>query len=208
MGVADSILSRAAARMIVAGASRIRVGSLTVVFPNGSRRTYGDPASPHRAEVRVRDRDAFVRMLLGGETGAGEAYTDGLWSSPDLAALLRLAALNREALALSGGWFRLPAQVAKTIEHRLRRNTVRQSRRNIAAHYDLGNEFYALWLDETMTYSSAVFTDPGQSLADAQREKYRRIASGAGITSDMHVLEIGSGWEASPSTRRGRSAAG
>jgi cyclopropane-fatty-acyl-phospholipid synthase len=194
MGVADSILSRAAVRMIVAGASRIRVGSLTVVFPNGSRRTYGDPASPHRAEVRVRDREAFVRMLLGGETGAGEAYTDGLWSSPDLAALLRLAALNREALALSGGWFRLPAQVAKTIEHRLRRNTVRQSRRNIAAHYDLGNEFYALWLDETMTYSSAVFTDPGQSLADAQREKYRRIASGAGITSDMHVLEIGSGW--------------
>ena len=193
-GVADSILSRAAVRMIVAGASRIRVGCLTVVFPNGVRRTYGDPASTDRAEVRVHDREAFVRMLVGGETGAGEAYTDGLWSSPDLAALLRLAALNRQALALTGGWFRLPAQLAKTIEHRLRRNTIRQSRRNIAAHYDLGNEFYALWLDETMTYSSAVFTHPEQALADAQREKYRRIAAGAGITSDMHVLEIGSGW--------------
>jgi len=108
--------------------------------------------------------------------------------------LLRLAARNREALALSAGWFRFPGQVVRTLAHRLRRNTRSGARRNIAAHYDLGNDFYRLWLDETMTYSSAVFESPDQSLADAQRAKYRRIAEGAGLREGMHVLEIGSGW--------------
>ena len=134
------------------------------------------------AEIRIHDRQAFVRLLLGGEIGAGEAYMDDLWSSPDLASLLHWAALNRDALALRGGWFRVPARLRTTIAHRMRRNTPRQSRRNIAAHYDLGNDFYRLFLDETMTYSSAVFTSPRQSLADAQRTKYQRIAEGAGLT--------------------------
>ena len=119
---------------------------------------------------------------------------DGLWSSPDLAGLLRWAALNRGSLALSTGWFRRPAQVRRTIAHRLRRNTKRQSRRNIAAHYDLGNDFYRTFLDETMTYSSAVFATPGQPLADAQRNKYRLMAEGAGLVRGQHVLEIGTGW--------------
>ena len=119
---------------------------------------------------------------------------DGLWSSPDLAGLLRWAALNRDSLALSTGWFRRPAQLRRTIAHRLRRNTKRQSRRNIAAHYDLGNDFYRTFLDETMTYSSAVFAAPDQSLADAQRNKYRLMAEGAGLIRGQHVLEIGTGW--------------
>ena len=101
---------------------------------------------------------------------------DGLWSSPDLAALLRLAARNRESLALSTGWFRVPLQLRRTLAHRTRRNTRRGARRNIAAHYDLGNDFYRLFLDETLTYSCAVFETPDQTLADAQRNKYRRIA--------------------------------
>jgi cyclopropane-fatty-acyl-phospholipid synthase len=133
-------------------------------------------------------------MLLGGETGGGEAYMDGLWSSPDLAALLRLAAANRSVLALSTGWWRWPAQLARTLTHRARRNTKANARRNISAHYDLGNDFYRLFLDETMTYSSAVFASPDQSLADAQRNKYRRMAEGAGLRAGMHVLEIGTGW--------------
>ncbi len=145
-------------------------------------------------EIRVHDEAAAVRMLLGGEIGAGEAYMDGLWSSPDLPALLRVAALNREALALSGGWWRLPLRLQKTLVHRARRNTVAGSRRNIEAHYDLGNDFYRLFLDETLTYSSAVFTAADQSLADAQRTKYRLIAERAGLRGGEHVLEIGSGW--------------
>jgi cyclopropane-fatty-acyl-phospholipid synthase len=119
---------------------------------------------------------------------------DGLWSSPDLPALAKLASINRDGLGLTRGWYRLPAKLAKTVAHRLRRNTIGGARRNIAAHYDLGNDFYRLFLDETLTYSSAVFATPDQSLADAQRNKYRRMAEGAGLQRGMHVLEIGTGW--------------
>jgi len=145
-------------------------------------------------EMRILDPAAGVRMLLGGEIGTGEAYMDGLWTSPDLPALLKVAALNREALAMPEGWWRLPFYLRKTVAHRARRNTVAGSRRNIEAHYDLGDDLYRLFLDETMTYSSAIFASPDQSLADAQRNKYRIIAERAGLQGGEHVLEIGSGW--------------
>ena len=192
--LAESILSRLAWRIAVSAAGRVRLGHLVVALPGGMRRTFGDARAHPSAEIRIHDRRALVKLLLGGETGGGEAYVDGLWSSPDLAGLLRWAALNRDSLALSTGWFRRPAQLRRTIAHRLRRNTKHQSRRNIAAHYDLGNDFYRTFLDETMTYSSAVFTDPDQPLADAQRNKYRRMAEGAGLVRGQHVLEIGTGW--------------
>ena len=145
-------------------------------------------------EIHVHDEAAARRLLLGGDMGAGEAYMDGLWSSPDLPALLRLAARNREALRLADGWWQLPLRAQKTLAHRRRRNTVRQAKRNIAAHYDLGNEFFELFLDETLTYSSAVFATPDQTLADAQRHKYARMAERAGLARGQHVLEIGTGW--------------
>jgi cyclopropane-fatty-acyl-phospholipid synthase len=175
-------------------ASRIRVGCLTVVEPDGRRHVYGDESSDQKAEIHVHDRAAARRVVMNGDTGAGEAYMDGQWSSPDLAALLSLAALNRESMDLSRGLLHGITQLPRTLLHRSRRNTVSGSRRNIAAHYDLGNDFYRLFLDDTMTYSSAVFESPEQSLADAQRNKYRLIAEGAGLRSGMHVLEIGSGW--------------
>ena len=190
----DSLLAATAWRVGVAAARRVRVGSLTIILPDGTRHMFGDRASELRGEIHVHDRQALVRMLLGGETGGGEAYMDGLWSSPDLAGFLRWAALNREALALSAGWWRAPAQLSRTLAHRRRRNTRPGSRRNIAAHYDLGNDFYRLFLDDTMTYSCAVFATPDQSLADAQRNKYCIMAEGAGLTRGQHVLEIGSGW--------------
>ncbi len=192
--VVGSVLERAAWRVGLAAASRIAVGQLTVVLPDGSRHVFGEAASQERAEIQVHDPQALVRMLIDGETGGGEGYMDGLWSSPDLAALLRLAARNREALALSAGWFRFPAQVGKTLAHRFRRNTRGGSRRNIAAHYDLGNDFYRLFLDESLTYSSAVFATPDDDLADAQRNKYRIVAANAGLRAGQHVLEIGTGW--------------
>ena len=195
---AGSILARLAWRVGLAAVQRIRVGSLTVVLPDGTRRAFGDADSDDRAEIRIHDSAALVRILLGGETAAGEAYMDGQWSSPDLPALIRVAALNRASLALSAGWWRVPAELRRIVAHRFRRNTRSQSRRNIAAHYDLGNDFYRLFLDETMTYSSAVFASPEQSLADAQRNKYRLIAEGAGLVAGSaagkHVLEIGCGW--------------
>ena len=188
------LLADAAQRALLGAMARIRIGRLTVVLPDGSRRTFGERESEIVGEIHVHDRAALVRLLVDGETGAGEAYMDGQWSSPDLAALLRLAALNRSALSLTGGWWRAPTQWLRTVAHRLNRNTIGRARRNIASHYDLSNELYRLFLDETMTYSSAVFTAASQSLADAQREKYRRMADLAGIEPGMHVLEIGSGW--------------
>ena len=187
-------LATAAERILLRAASRIRIGRLTVVMPDGRRRVFGERTAARTAEIHVHDPEAAVRLLLHGETGAGEAYMDGLWSSPDLEGLIELAALNRSALAMSGGWWRRPLELPRRLAHRARRNSKEQARRNIAAHYDLGNEFYRLFLDETMTYSAAVFEHPGQSLADAQRAKYRRIAEGAGLEAGMHVLEIGSGW--------------
>ena len=192
--VPDRTIGALAERVGLAAAAGIKVGCLTVVLPDGRRRVFGDPASARRAEIRIHDAAAAVRLLLRGETGAGEAYMDGLWSSPDLVALIELAALNRSGLALGQGWWRRILQVPRILAHRARRNTKDQASRNISAHYDLGNDFYRLFLDETMTYSSAVFDAPDQSLADAQRNKYRRIAEGAGLTSGQHVLEIGSGW--------------
>ncbi len=191
---AGSVLDRAAMRIMLGAVRRVRIGRLTIELPDGTSQVFGDPASDVSAAVRLHDPAAMLRMVLGGDTGAGEAYMDGTWSSPDLPALLKLASLNREALGLSGGWWRIPLRLQKTLRHRARRNTVHQSKRNIAAHYDLGNDFYRLFLDQTLTYSSAVFETPGQSLADAQRNKYRLLAEGAGLRGGEHVLEIGSGW--------------
>ncbi|MEO8468115.1 MAG: cyclopropane-fatty-acyl-phospholipid synthase family protein [Chloroflexota bacterium] len=189
-----TFVGRAAQRIMLAAAARWRIGRLIVVMPDGSARTFGDSSSDQSAEIRIHDPAATLRMFLGGDTGAGEAYMDGTWSSPDLPALLRLASLNRDALGLTGGWWRLPLRAQKAIAHRARRNTLRQSRKNIAAHYDLGNDFYRLFLDETLTYSSAVFASPDQTLADAQRNKYRLLAERANLAAGQHVLEIGSGW--------------
>ena len=144
-------MADAAQRVLFAAASRIRVGRLTVVLPDGSSRAFGDPASETRGEIVLHDRAAMVRLLVDGETGAGEGYMAGEWSSPDLAGLLHLAALNRQELSLVGGWWRMPTQAMRIVAHRLRRNTVRQARRNIASHYDLSNDLYRLFLDESMT---------------------------------------------------------
>jgi cyclopropane-fatty-acyl-phospholipid synthase len=190
----DPLFTQVAAKIALGAASRIGVGQLTVQLPNGSRRVFGDRESDLRGEMHIHDIEALKRILVGGEIGGGEAYMDGLWSSPDLVALISLAVANRHALALSKGWWRAPAKIARTLGHRRNRNTKDGSRRNIAAHYDLGNEFYRLWLDETMTYSSAVFETPEQSLAEAQRAKYRTMAERAGLEPNQHVLEIGTGW--------------
>jgi cyclopropane-fatty-acyl-phospholipid synthase len=195
VGVApDRLVEQAAERMMLAAARRIRVGRLAIATPDGRRRVFGDPSSDRIGEMHVHDRQAVVRMVLGGDTGAGEAYVDGLWSSPDLPAMLKVAALNRESLAMATGWWRLPIRLQRTLAHRARRNTIGGSRRNIEAHYDLGNDFYRLFLDETMTYSSAVFASPDQTLADAQRNKYAVVAERAGLRGGEHVLEIGTGW--------------
>lgn len=191
---ADSLVDRLAVRVMLAAARRIRFGRLVVELPDGRREEFGDPTTGLAAELRVHDIRGVRTILLGGDTGAGEAYMAGLWSSPDLPALAKLVSINRDGLGLTRGWWRMPAKLAKTVAHRLRRNTIDGARRNIAAHYDLGNDFYRLFLDETLTYSSAVFATPDQPLAAAQRNKYRVMAERAGLSAGQHVLEIGTGW--------------
>ena len=190
----DSLLTQVAGRIALSAASRLKIGMLAVRLPDGSQRIFGERDSELRGEMHIHDLEALRRLLIGGEVGGGEAYVDGLWSSPNLVELISLAVANRHALALSKGWWRVPAKLARTLAHQRNRNTEAGSRRNITAHYDLGNDFNRLWLDETMTYSSALFESPDQSLADAQRAKYRAIAERAGVEPDMHVLEIGTGW--------------
>lgn len=133
-------------------------------------------------------------MLTGGEIGFGEAYQDGICDSPDLEQLIRLAILNRQAVNLNKGAMRLLSKRANLRLHRSRANTKEQSKDNIHAHYDIGNPFFKLFLDETLTYSSAVFAYEAQPLADAQANKYQRMCEFAGITAESRVLEIGSGW--------------
>ena len=192
--VAIPAVNRVARRIMLAAARRIRVGRLTIALPDGARIVVSGAVNGPDAEIRIHDERGALRMFLGGESGAGEAYMDGLWSSPDLPTLLKLAAWNRDALALNRGWWRRVVAVPRILAHRARRNTIRQASRNIRRHYDLGNDFYRLFLDETMTYSSAVFTGPDQTLDDAQRTKYRIMAERAGLRPGMRVLEIGSGW--------------
>ncbi len=133
------------------------------------------------------------RAASGGSIGIAESYIDGEWDSPDVTQLLELVSLNVEVYEdmANQGWLQ---NMVESIRHWFHENTPSGSKRNIAAHYDLGNEFYKLWLDPSMTYSSAIFADGANSLESAQNDKYRSLAKRAGITPDSHVLEIGCGW--------------
>jgi cyclopropane-fatty-acyl-phospholipid synthase len=172
---------------------KIGGGELSVVFPNGSQRTFAGRAHVGpRAVLRITRTRALRRLALGGDIGFAEAYMDGDWESPDLTALLELA-LRNEAHA---GEFEpnLAQRLVNSIRHRLRRNTLGGSRRNIAYHYDLSNAFYRLWLDEGMSYSSALFESDDQPLAEAQVAKNRRLADSLGLRPGHRLLEIGCGW--------------
>ncbi len=169
------------------------VGRVEVVLPDGRRRVFGDTASPLGSRIQVHDWRFFTRLLHGATVGVGESYLQGEWSSSDLVSLVRIVIANRRALRRI-----TPAALANIASdkliHALRTNRLGRSRRNIAAHYDLSNELYALFLDDTMTYSAAYFTSPGDTLEQAQEAKYRRLAEKARIGPGDHVLEIGCGW--------------
>lgn len=174
--------------------SRLSAGRLTLVMPDGSEYELSSntEAGPH-AVIHVRNWRALRRFLTQGDFGFVEAYLDGDWDSPELSDVIELAAMNIDswnAKALQN----LFHKVRHRIGHLLRPNTRRGARKNIAAHYDLGNDFYAQWLDPTMTYSSAYFTDKNQPLPEAQIEKYRRIASMLDLRPEHHLLEVGFGW--------------
>ncbi len=186
----------AAARLLFSLLERLRSGHLTVVTPDGAVHEFGtrhDPSSP-RADLVLRDWSVCRDVLTGGDVAFAEGYMAGRWTTGNLTALLTLCAVNQQALAPAfyGRWW---TQAVFRLRHLLRSNTRAQARRNIHAHYDLGNAFYALWLDPTMTYSSALFAgDTGRSLAAAQEAKYERILRQVAPRPGDHLLEIGCGW--------------
>src|SRR4051812_44019765 len=174
--------------------SRLAAGRLTLIMPDRSVYSLDSKTGtgPH-AIIKVNRWRAVRRFMTDGDIGFVEAYMDGDWESPELADVIELAALNTKSLntrSLQG----LFTQLRNRLGHLLNANTRSGSRRNIAAHYDLGNDFYKQWLDPTMTYSSALFIKPGQSLPEGQIEKYRRIARLLDLKPEHHVLEIGFGW--------------
>jgi cyclopropane-fatty-acyl-phospholipid synthase len=155
---------------------------------------FGKPAGALSATITVRHPDFYSRILLGGSIGSAEAYMQGLWQADDLTVLFRILILNQAVLRdIDSRWTRLRAPAHKVF-HALRRDTRKGSRANIAAHYDLGNDFYALFLDETLTYSCAYFEADDSSLKDASLAKYDRVCGKLRLRPSDHVLEIGAGW--------------
>lgn len=183
----------ASARIIFFMLKRLRVGALNVTLPDGRTFEFGSAEKGQEAELIVENIKFFRMLLRRGSMGFAEAYMDGWWHTPDLSRLLNV--LNRNVdiytQTIERNW--LTKSMNKLI-HRLRPNTRAGSQKNIHAHYDLGNDFYELWLDTTMTYSAARFSNSQMSLRDAQNEKYRRLAQRAEIGANDHVLEIGCGW--------------
>jgi len=170
-------------------------GTLTLWTPDGRRRVFAgrDEHAGPEAVVAIHDYRALSRLLSGGDLGFGESYVDGQWDSPDLLALMELALVSADAFGevMLGGALR---RSVNRLWHRLRDNSRRGSRRNIAYHYDLGNRFYAHWLDSSMTYSAGIFGPGDISLEASQRSKYQRLFALADVKRGARVLEIGCGW--------------
>tara|TARA_B100000686_G_scaffold352923_1_gene456541 strand:+ start:1029 stop:2279 length:1251 start_codon:yes stop_codon:yes gene_type:complete len=154
----------------------------------------GDSNANLKAEVNVLNIRVYRRALLGGNTAAGEAYVDGWWTSPDITQVTRFFSRNLSMMDYWDsrfGWLLKPFSLFRLIS---RANTKRQAKRNILAHYDLGNNFYKTFLDSKMQYSSAIYKSPNDSLEDAQTNKLRRICEHLRLNEKDHLLEVGSGW--------------
>ncbi|TNC71441.1 SAM-dependent methyltransferase [Rubellimicrobium roseum] len=178
---------------VFAIASRLARGRLDIVLPDGRRFRAEGRQAGYVAEIVVHNPDLFARTVREGHLGFSDAYLDGWWSTPDLMAFMDFVNDDADDLydAFPGAFF---VRAYERLRFWLQSNTKTQARRNISRHYDLGNDFYRLWLDETMTYSSAVFDGGQQSLEAAQRRKYERMVDGMGAQPGDHVLEIGCGW--------------
>lgn len=175
-------------------------GQLILTMPDGNIHSFGGELQSSPARLNVRDNSFFQKVLFYGDIGFGEAYMDGLWDSEDITALISWMLLNyAHNPGVAGGKKLLSFNLLKfanRLIHLFRKNTKAQSQKNISEHYDLSNEFFELFLDESMTYSSAYYPSGRSSLEDSQLEKYRWLAEKVGIRRGMEVLEIGCGWGA------------
>ncbi|MDO9439215.1 cyclopropane-fatty-acyl-phospholipid synthase family protein [Hydrogenophaga sp.] len=184
----------AAARTVLQLLQHLTHGSLTLQLPDGSVQRFGRAEGPH-ASMRLHNWNVCSATLKSGDIGFAETYIAGDWSTSNLTALLSLLVGNRREVEdmVYGSWL---GRLAYRVKHLLNRNSRANSRKNIHAHYDLGNAFYSLWLDETMNYSSAWFESADQTMEAAQHAKVRRALRMAGVQPGDRVLEIGCGWGA------------
>tara|TARA_B100002019_G_scaffold244664_1_gene221715 strand:- start:1701 stop:2930 length:1230 start_codon:yes stop_codon:yes gene_type:complete len=173
--------------------SRIEAGELRAVFPSNFQKVYSGGQVGPTADIKINSWKLVPRLLLSGDMGLAESFLSGEWETSNLTQLILLGDINERAL----GNAVTPSKFINLIEklrHQRRDNSKRGSRRNIAAHYDLGNEFYSHWLDNSMSYSSALFTDFGEELEVGQNRKYQRLAKALKLKEGDQVLEIGCGW--------------
>ncbi len=200
----------AAARAVFRLLKQLKVGTLDVQLPDGSQAHFGGGVGGHdepRAAIRLHDWRVCQAALKSGDIGFAEAYIEGSWTSPDLAALLKLFIANRDAIEtmVYGTWW---GSLAYRLKHLLNRNSRHGSRKNIHAHYDIGNPFYRLWLDETMNYSSALFEgDFSKPTGEAQLAKVRRAIAECDLRPGQRLLEIGCGWGALAECAAGEAGA-
>jgi cyclopropane-fatty-acyl-phospholipid synthase len=185
-------------RFFVSVIDRLHRGKLTVNFPSGNAYSFSGSqdlidGKQFHAAWNLKSYRAVRRMLRGKSIGFAEAYMEGEWDSPDLTHFLELMACNMDAMESSVNKWSI-VRSWNRVQHLLRSNTRRGSRRNIAYHYDLGNDFYKMWLDSSMTYSSAVFDEQHQDMESAQENKYRLLAEELDLKAHHEVLEIGCGW--------------
>ena len=183
-----------AMRAVLAVFARIHKGRLTLIFPDQSRRTFGGGEPGIEAALTMNHYRFFRRLIWDAGIGLGEGYMAEDWQTSDLEAVLRLLIDNKPWLEKQSVFFEIVSRLRNRLSHLTRSNTLKNSRRNIRDHYDLGNQFFKLFLDETMTYSAAVFSAPEEDLAAAQRRKLSMMVEKARIGPDDHVLEVGSGW--------------
>ncbi|MCM2332212.1 MAG: cyclopropane-fatty-acyl-phospholipid synthase family protein [Pseudomonas sagittaria] len=188
-GLAAGLLRRAVLRQL----GQLRRGRLLLV-ESDERHSFGDPHAALHGEIHIHDSAAWGLVAGNGSIGAGEAYIHGYWSSPELTAVIRVLVANLAVLdALEGGLAALGRPVLRAL-HWLNRNSRAGAQKNIAAHYDLGNELFEAFLDRTMMYSAAMFLSPADSLEQAQLNKLERICQKLDLQPSDHLLEIGTGW--------------
>jgi cyclopropane-fatty-acyl-phospholipid synthase len=173
--------------------SRLRRGTLDVTLPDGRKVRLGGVEPGPAAAMTLTNYGFASRLLKGGDLGIAEAYLRGEWDTPDLTQFLYLFCVNHDLIQMMLGDNPL-MRFVQNVRHWFNRNTRRQARRNIYAHYDIGNAFYSAWLDPSMTYSSALFEDDTPDLTAAQHNKYRRLAEAIDLRPGQKVLEIGCGW--------------
>jgi len=192
--VPPSMIDRIGMNMVIGFLDRLPEGDLSLTTPDRKKMHFGQPGTQPSLELTIREYRFFRRVMVSGDTGFGEAYTDGDWSTSDLPGLLTLLASNEAVMDDRSIITSAIGRAINYLRHLRRPNTIRGSDRNIREHYDLSNEFFATFLDPTMTYSCALFNGPGDTLEQAQRNKLRTIIDKAGIAAEHHVLEIGCGW--------------